>query len=131
MNAGWGMAPTLSTNLSGTLWASRYIAERDTEGVTTVSVSTPFRSYNFNGLVTFTNLNQELSGNSASSRITTIDGGLITTGELDADQVTIRKLSASAGINGERTEVSQDGVKVYSAGNNGDGVLRVKLGDLS
>lgn len=132
MNGNWGMNPTVGTNLSGTLWAARFFAEKasGTNGATTVAISSAFRSYNFNGLVTFQNLNQEL-GNSATTQITTIDGGLIKTGELDADLVTIRKLSASAGDDGERTEVSQDGVKVYSAGNNGAGILRVKLGDLS
>jgi len=82
--------------------------------------------------VTFENLSDELVNmDDQSSRITTIDGGKITTGELDADKVEIRKLSAKQGTSGERTEVSQDGVKVYSAGGNGAGILRVKLGDLS
>ena len=132
MNGNWGMNPTVGTNLSGTLWAARFFAEKAAgeNGATTVSISSAFRSYNFNGLVTFQNLNQEL-GDSSTSQITTIDGGLIKTGELDADLVTIRKLSASEGTDGERTEVTQEGVKVYSAGNSGAGILRVKLGKLS
>lgn len=152
MNTGWGMAPTLDTNLSGTLWASRYIAERDTDGVTTVSVSTPFRSYNFNGLVTFQNLNQEL-GDSDSSLITTIDGGKIVTGSIDVNKLNASELDTKiatvastlvvGGVpndidttnddsgnprTGARTVITLEGIQVY------DGVSsnpRVKLGDLS
>ena len=57
-----------------------------TNGATTVSISSAFRSYNFNGLVTFQNLNQEL-GDPASSNITTIDGGKINTYSIDANRL--------------------------------------------
>ena len=65
-------------------WSARwYIAETTyNDGTTTAVVSTPFSSYLFDGLVTFTNLDTEL-GDSASSLITTIDGGLIKTGVVD------------------------------------------------
>jgi hypothetical protein len=139
----WSANPPGDTNLEGTFWAARFTAFEDTAGGGTATgdattengnlhFSTPFKNFSFNGLVTFENLSDELVNmDDQSSRITTIDGGKITTGELDADKVEIRKLSAKSGVGGARSEISQDGVKVYSAGNNGQGVLRVKLGDLS
>lgn len=136
----WSANPPGSTNLEGTFWAARFTAFEDTAGggvATSASnnlhFSTPFKNYSFNGLVTFENLEGELANmDPDTARITQIDGGKITTGELDADKVTIRKLTASVGTGGARTLVTQDGVEVYSAGGtNGEGILRVKLGDLS
>lgn len=102
LNGNWGMNPTVDTNLSGTLWAARYFAERSNEGVTTVTVSSAFRSYNFNGLVTFQNMNQEL-GDRFSASVTTIDGGKIETGSLKAeslvtDSLTVKSLKGNVNI---------------------------------
>ena len=135
----WSANPPGSTNLEGTFWAARFTAFEDTAGggVATsangnLHFSTPFKNYSFNGLVTFENLEGELANmDPDTARITTIDGGKITTGELDADLVKIRKLTASS-TTGARTMVTQDGVEVYSAGGtNNEGILRVKLGKLS
>jgi hypothetical protein len=65
-------------------WAARYYVAETTynDGTDTAVVSTPFSSFLFDGLVTFTNLNTEL-GDPASSLVTTIDGGLIKTGTVE------------------------------------------------
>lgn len=134
LNGNWGMNPTVDTNLAGTLWAARYFAERSGEGVTTVSVSAAFRSYNFNGLVTFQNVNQEL-GNPQSSLITTIDGGLIKTGKVDASLVAITTDPdyEGTGINITSSQAGQGGMSITNdliTISDASGATRVKLGKL-
>lgn len=101
----WSLSPSFGTNLTGTLFAARYRAFQDTgsdPAVATgnnITFSTPFVNYSFNGLVTFQNFNQEL-GNRFSSSVTTIDGGKITTGSLEAesliaDSLTIKSLKGN------------------------------------
>ena len=140
MNGDWGMNPTVGTNLSGTLWAARFFAEKASgeNGATTVAISSAFRSYNFNGLVTFQNLNQEL-GNPASALITTIDGGHITTGRIDASLVAITTdpdnwtegdtgLNITSSVSGQGSmSLTNDLIEI----SDGNGQTRVKLGDLS
>lgn len=137
LNGNWGMNPTVDTNLSGTLWAARYFAERSAEGVTTVAVSAAFRSYNFNGLVTFQNMNQEL-GDRFSASVTTIDGGKIKTGRIDASLVAITTdpdnwSEGDTGLNITSTQAGQGSMSItndlitISDANN----VRVKLGKLS
>ena len=140
MNGDWGMNPTVGTNLSGTLWAARFFAEKASgeNGATTVAISSAFRSYNFNGLVTFQNLNQEL-GNPESALITTIDGGHITTGRIDASLVAITTdpdnwtegdtgLNITSSVSGQGSmSLTNDLIEI----SDGNGQTRVKLGDLS
>ena len=154
MNGNWGMNPTVGTNLSGTLWAARFFAEKasGTNGATTVSISSAFRSYNFNGLVTFQNLNQEL-GDPASSNITTIDGGKITTDSIEANRLKASALdtitahvqdnitiggatsidtSGTAGTTGQRMVLTDNLITIYdSSSDSASTGIRVKLGDLS
>ena len=137
LNGNWGMNPTVDTNLSGTLWAARYFAERSAEGVTTVAVSAAFRSYNFNGLVTFQNMNQEL-GDRFSASVTTIDGGKIKTGRIDASLVAITTdpdsyqegdtgLNITSSVAGQGSmSITNDLITISDANN-----VRVKLGKLS
>ena len=154
MNGNWGMNPTVGTNLSGTLWAARFFAEKvpsGTNGATTVSISSAFRSYNFNGLVTFQNLNQEL-GDPASSNITTIDGGKITTDSIEANKLKASALdtitahvqdnitiggatsidtSGTAGTTGQRMVLTDNLITIYdSSSDSASTGIRVKLGDL-
>jgi len=140
MNGDWGMNPTVGTNLSGTLWAARFFAEKASgeNGDTTVAISSAFRSYNFNGLVTFQNLNQEL-GNSASALITTIDGGHITTGRIDASLVAITTdpdnwTDGDTGLNITSSTPGQGSMSLTNdliEISDGNGQTRVMLGKLS
>ena len=87
LTSGWGInPPTPSTNTANTgdpFWVARfYVTENEYNGTVTVEFSAAFKSTVFDGLVTFKNLNTELA-NSASSLLTTIDGGLIKTGVVD------------------------------------------------
>lgn len=87
LTSGWGInPPTPSTNTANTgdpFWVARfYVTENEYNGTVTVEFSAAFKSTVFDGLVTFKNLNTELA-DSASSLVTTIDGGLIKTGVVD------------------------------------------------
>lgn len=141
---GWGQEPTVQTNLGGELWAARYYAQKaeGENGATTVTFSDPFKSYNFNGLVTFQNSNGALSQiDSDGTQITVIDGGYIRTGKIAADRIDTTGLNITpdwndldaqgTGTGGEKVIITSDGMEVYSAGNNGSGILRVKLGKLT
>lgn len=96
LTANWSLTPPTLTSDDGTYWASQFSVVEDTFGGSqTVTFSTPFQSFSFNGLVTFTNLNDELAAAPGTSQITTINGGLISTGQLDADLITVGTLDAS------------------------------------
>ena len=80
LTSGWQLDPLNQTGADGKFWAARFsILEASYGGSQTITFSTPFASFEFNGLVTFTNLNTELA-DPASTEITTIDGGLVKTG---------------------------------------------------
>tara|TARA_R110002153_G_scaffold43358_1_gene122596 strand:+ start:284 stop:994 length:711 start_codon:yes stop_codon:yes gene_type:complete len=64
------------------------MSEATFDGTQTKTFNTPFNSIQFDGLVTFTNLNSELA-DASSTEITTINGGLIKTGLIDANRVKI------------------------------------------
>jgi hypothetical protein len=78
----------------------------DENGTQDIDFSTPFRSFQFDGLVTFTNLNNELSDPN-SSQITTISGGLIKTGTVDADRIQ---------LDGNTIEASGSGIRIKNLG---------------
>lgn len=83
LTSGWSLTAPSQSGADGTYWASRFqVLESEYGGSQTVSFSAPFNSFVFDGLVTFTNLNTEL-GDPGSTKITTIDGGLIKTGVVD------------------------------------------------
>ena len=158
----WSANPPASTNLEGTFWAARFTAFEDTSGsgVATsaqgnLHFSTPFKNYSFNGLVTFENLNGELADlNPETSRITTIDGGKLTTGTVVADSIRATAVEAVAaqiqdeltiggtatdidttstsGTSGERMVITGENIRIYDSSSDGaDTGLRVKLGKLS
>jgi hypothetical protein len=80
LSSGWQLDPVEQTGEDGTFWAARFsVLEASYNGSQTITFSTPFESFVFDGLVTFINLNTELA-DPASSLITTIDGGHINTG---------------------------------------------------
>lgn len=101
LTSGWDENPPTQTGADGKFWAARYqVLESEFGGSQTVTFSTPFTSFNFDGLVTFTNLNAEL-GDPASTEITTIDGGLIKTGVVDLSNqsgMAVRQGKTAAGL---------------------------------
>ena len=81
--------------------------------------SAPYKAINFNGLVTFTNLNNELA-DPDSTEITTIDGGLIKTGLVEADRIKIDNSTIdTATIGGvEALVIKNLGVQTIHVGDN-------------
>jgi len=131
LTANWSRTPPTNTGGDAKYWAtSYYVTEATLGGTQTLTFNTPFASFQFDGLVTFTNLNSELA-DASSTEITTINGGLLKTGTIDVSQVNIAG-TASAGISiksaasGSRMEIESDVIKIYEGS-----TLRVQLGDLS
>jgi hypothetical protein len=131
LTTNWQKNPPTINGADGKFWASSFtITEASFGGAQTITFSAPFASTQFDGLVTFTNLNTELA-NESSTEITTINGGLLKTGTIDVNKVNIAG-TASAGISiksaasGSRMEIDSDVIKIY------DGTtLRVQLGNLA
>ena len=154
----WSISPPQDTNLTGSLWAARFFAVEDSAGSRTATTqsgnllfSPPFKSYSFDGLVTFTNTQGALSRDEGGA--TVIDGGFISantievgslkTEDLDTRIATVASTLVVGGVpndidtgvddngnarTGARTVITLEGIEVY------DGVStnpRVKLGDLS
>ena len=105
LTIGWSInPPTPSTNTATTgdpFWASRFhINETSYNNQASPEFSTPFQSTVFDGLVTFQNLNTELS-KAGTSLVTQIDGGRIRTGQIDLanqDQMAIMQGKSAAGL---------------------------------
>lgn len=136
LTTNWGTNPPAQTGLDGTFWAARYFAAEDAVGGgvdTSVTFSAPFKNYNFVGLVTFTNLDSALS-NGVGADITTIDGGLINTGTINANLVNLEYDASSGGgglnirsaTSGSRMEMNGSSIDIYDSA----GTLRVKIGAL-
>jgi len=89
LTTNWSRTPPTNTGGDAKYWAtSYYVTEATFGGTQTLTFGTPFASFQFDGLVTFTNLNSELA-DASSTEITTINGGLIKTGLIDATRVKI------------------------------------------
>ncbi len=89
LTTNWSRTPPTNTGGDAKYWAtSYYVTEATFGGTQTLTFGTPFASFQFDGLVTFTNLNSELA-NASSTEITTINGGLIKTGLIEATRVKI------------------------------------------
>ena len=94
VKAGWSTtfsSPSLSSGSS--FWAVNYSVVEDQNDVQTITIgSTPFRWLNFDGLVTFTNIQS-----SVASGVTSIDGGKIVTGTLTADKIAAGSATVASG----------------------------------
>lgn len=121
LTANWQKNPPTINGADGKFWASSFtITEASFGGSQTITFSTPFASTQFDGLVTFTNLNTELA-NASSTEITTINGGLLKTGTIEGDRIR---------IDGVGIDVVTDGTqKTLQIGD--DGVTTVKIDDLA
>lgn len=121
LTSGWQVDPPTVTGADGKYWATSFsVTESAYGGSQTITFNTPFSSYNFDGLVTFTNLNIELA-DASSSEITTINGGLVKTGTLEADRIRIDGVGISTVTSGSaKSLIIGDG-----------GVTTVKIDDLA
>ena len=121
LTANWQKNPPTINGADGKFWASSFtITESSFGGSQTITFSAPFASTQFDGLVTFTNLNSELA-NASSTEITTINGGLIKTGTMEADRIRVDGVGIDVVTNGTQ--------KTLQIGD--DGVTTVKIDDLA
>ena len=131
LTGNWQKNPPVINGADGKFWASSFtITEAAFGGSQTITFSAPFASTQFDGLVTFTNLNSEL-GNASSTEITTINGGLLKTGTIDVGQVNISGTTQSSfnmqsAASGSRMVLTNDTIEIYDGS-----TLRVKLGNLA
>lgn len=165
----WSNTFTVVDNPVGKMWAVRYsVQETVSGGSQTVEISNAFTHQNFNGIVTFTNIDTQVAGTqtvsslntaigtkvtgseatglantaiSSSSVIagkvsktdiyttntTTIDGGKITTGTINANRLNIG-YNTNININSDRIVIdgSNNNIRVYAGGN-----PRVIIGNLT
>ena len=130
LSTNWQKNPPTINGADGKFWASSFtITEATFGGAQTITFSAPFASTQFDGLVTFTNLNSELA-NASSTEITTINGGLLKTGTIDVSQVNISGTTQSnfnmqSAGSGSRMKITNDTIEIYDGSS-----LRVKLGNL-
>jgi len=122
----WQQDPLTVTGGEGKYWAASYVVTESAYGGTeTVAFAGPFSSFNFDGLVTFSNLNNTLAASS-----TVIDGDRITTGVIDVAQVNIsgtaqNNFNIQSASSGSRMKITNDAIEIYDGS-----TLRVKLGNL-
>ena len=121
LTTNWSRTPPTNTGGDAKYWAtSYYVTEATFGGTQTLTFGTPFASFQFDGLVTFTNLNSELA-DASSTEITTINGGLIKTGTMEADRIRVDGVGIDVVTNGTQ--------KTLQIGD--DGVTTVKINDLA
>jgi hypothetical protein len=82
LSANWSLTFTAPSG-GGQFWAVRYSVVEDTfGGAQTITLSSVFKWQNFDGIVTFSNIEDSIEDN-----VTIIDGGKITTNTLSADRI--------------------------------------------
>jgi hypothetical protein len=76
---GWSNTFSVSDQPSGKMWAVRYSVQETVSGGTqTINISAPFTHQNFNGLVTFTNLDDQVAGTQTVTSLNTAIGTKVT-----------------------------------------------------
>ena len=157
----WSISPPQDTDLTGSLWAARFFAVEDSAGSRTATTdsgnllfSPPFKSYSFDGLVTFTNTQGALARDELGA--TVIDGGYISTGTIEVGSLKAEALTAITAhvesnltiggaatdidtteadgysSSGERMVLTGENIRIYDASSTSETTgLRVKLGKLS
>ena len=91
IKAGWTHVFSVPNLAEGQqFWAVYYTVEEDVDGVQTITISnSAFRWLNFDGLITFTNIQTGIANN-----VTSIDGGKIATNTLNANAIETGTLTA-------------------------------------
>lgn len=120
IETGWSDSAPTQTPSTDPVWRSQLLFI-DTTGVaatTTATGNTAVKAINFDDVVTFSAGDFSTNG----STITTIDGGNITTGTINASKIAVGGTPGAA-----RMEFYDDRIEVYDASN----VLRVRIGNLN
>ena len=96
ISAGWSTAISVPAPEEGkSFWAVRYsVSEATFGGTQTVTKSSVFEWQNFDGLVTFTNMNDEFDNN-----VTVVDGGKITANTITVNSLTAGSTTIASGRN--------------------------------
>jgi hypothetical protein len=93
LTTNWSSSFTIAASNAGKYWASRYsVSEATFGGTQTISFSAPFNWQNYNGLITFSNLEFGIENN-----VTFIDGGKITTNSLSVNSIAVGTTTTQSG----------------------------------
>ena len=112
IKAGWThvfSVPDLTETEGQEFWAVYYTVSEDEQGTQTITITdTAFRWLNFDGLVSFTNIQSGIANN-----VTTIDGGKIATNTLNANAIetgtlTADKISSGSVTSGVEFQLGSD-----------------------
>ena len=115
LTAGWSTTFTVVDNPSGKMWAVRYsVQETVSGGAQTVQISSAFTHQNFNGLVTFTNIDTQVAATSTISSLNnTIGTKVDATGATNAANTAIgsstliaSKVDATGATNAANTAIA-------------------------
>lgn len=127
----WSRTPPNVTGADRNFWAcSVYVKEASFGGDQTFTFGSVFNSFTFDGLVTFTNLNDELA-DASSTEITTINGGLIKTGKVEADRIEIDGTGIDTQVIGGKQTLVIGGGGVTSSKLASNAVTPVKIANLA
>lgn len=121
----WTNAPRTQDPTSANIhWTVRYYGTEGSANSDTIDVSysNVVQHTNFSGVVTFNNGTGRFE--EGGTAVTTIDGGSISTGTIDANKLTIG--NTTVGNNTSTLKLYSDALKIFDSGN-----LRVKIGNLS
>ena len=125
----WTNAPNTQDPTSANVhWTVRYYGTESSANSNTIDVSYSgvVQHTNFSGVVTFNNGTGRFE--EGGTAVTTIDGGSIDTGTIQADRLTIGNVGIGTGAGEVQSALKlySDALKIFDSGN-----LRVKIGNLS
>jgi hypothetical protein len=130
----WSTTFTVVDNPTGKMWAARYsVQETVSGGAQTVEISDAFTHQNFNGIVTFTNINTQVAATSTISDLNTTVSGKLSATDLSST-TTITNLNNAVAGKISAADVGATGTTVIDGGRITTGVVnanRLNIGDNS
>jgi hypothetical protein len=129
----WSTTFTVVDNPTGKMWAARYsVQETVSGGAQTIEISNAFTHQNFNGIVTFTNINTQVAATQTISSLNTAVGTKVdAAGATTAANTAISNSSLIAGKL-SASDVGETGTTVIDGGRITTGVVnanRLNIGD--
>jgi hypothetical protein len=135
ITVGWSTTFAIPNEPTGKMWAVRYsVQETVSGGAQTIQISDPFTHQNFNGLVTFTNIDTQVANTQTISNLnSTINTKVDTNGAKSAANVAIGESTVIAG-KVSAADLGPSGTTVIDGGRITTGVVnanRLNIGNNS
>jgi len=130
----WSTTFTVVDNPIGKMWAARYsVQETVSGGAQTVEISDAFTHQNFNGIVTFTNINTQVAATQTISNLNTTVSGKLSATDLSST-TTITNLNNAVAGKLSAADLGENGTTVIDGGRITTGVVnanRLNIGNNS